>query len=156
MHTSIKIIVQQKLALVKWQKITPNLPLFSEMASMTSIIQTVWMRTCQFYDKTAHLISCGSPDCSRLYWRTAILHNVFKLGPEKKRRESLVSNGLIIDTRLELLSKMWNSSCFVKILQQKKTSETNRIHVWGHAHHDEVNLIINLPSKSNYKCPVNK
>lgn len=33
---------------------------------------------------SSHLISCGSPDCSRLYWITAILHNVFKLGLKSK------------------------------------------------------------------------
>lgn len=33
----------------------------------------------------ADLISWGSPDCSSLCWITAILHNVFKLGPGKQR-----------------------------------------------------------------------
>lgn len=33
---------------------------------------------------SSHLISCGSPDCSRLYWMTAILHKVFKLGLKSK------------------------------------------------------------------------
>lgn len=37
---------------------------------------------------SSHLMSCGSPDCSRLYWITASLHKVFKLGLKSRMYRS--------------------------------------------------------------------